>query len=89
MSERKPCPSVEINSKNCGCTYVPCDKKGKRCECIRAHLERNELPGCVFPPEIEKTYDRSIKEFVSTYAVKLECAKLKIQNVGRKIVVGG
>jgi len=68
MSARKPCPNVEINLVDCGCTYVPCDKKGKCCECIRYHLASNELPGCVFPPEIEKTYDRSIKRFVSIYA---------------------
>jgi len=67
LSERKPCPNVEINLQECGCTYVPCDRKGKCCECIGYHRERNELPGCLFPPEIEKTYDRSIKKFVSVY----------------------
>jgi hypothetical protein len=64
MVERKPCPNVEVNSEDCGCTYVPCERKGKCCECIRYHLERGELPGCVFPPEIEKTYDRSFQKFI-------------------------
>jgi hypothetical protein len=26
-----------------------------------------ELPGCIFPPEVERTYDRSIEKFVETY----------------------
>lgn len=49
--------------KDCGCTYEPCSKKGKCCECIKYHRKMNELPGCLFPPEAERTYDRSIKYF--------------------------
>ena len=67
MVKRKPCPNLEINLSDCGCTYTPCERKGKCCECIRYHWRRNELPGCVFPPEIEKTYDRSVERFVSAY----------------------
>jgi hypothetical protein len=26
-----------------------------------------ELPGCLFPPEVERTYDRSIDKFIETY----------------------
>jgi len=26
-----------------------------------------ELPGCLFPLEVERTYDRSIEKFVETY----------------------
>jgi hypothetical protein len=33
-------------------------------------LEYDELPGCVFPPEIEKTYDRSFARFVQMYQAK-------------------
>jgi hypothetical protein len=58
------------NLKKCTCTYEPCSRKGICCECLRYHLSNNELPGCVFPPEIEKTYDRSIKNFVKYYAKK-------------------
>jgi len=68
MSERKLCPNLEINLKDCVCTYVSCEKRGKCCECIRYHMERNELPGCLFPPEIEETYDRSIRRFVSVHS---------------------
>jgi len=51
------------NLENCPCTY-PCEKRGICCECIREHLSRRELPGCCFPPEVEKTYDRSIEKFI-------------------------
>jgi hypothetical protein len=26
-----------------------------------------ELPGCLFPPDVEKTYDRSIARFVAIH----------------------
>ena len=57
---------ISTNKKNCSCTYN-CEKKGKCCECIQYHLRMNELPGCVFPPEVEKTYDRSFRNFVECY----------------------
>jgi len=68
MSERKLCPNLEINLKDCRCTYASCEKRGKCCECIRYHMERNELPGCLFPQEIEETYDRSIRRFVTVHS---------------------
>ena len=52
------------NLENCPCTYPGCNKKGICCECISSHLSRRELPACCFPPEVEKTYDRSIKRFI-------------------------
>lgn len=54
----------EKNFKNCPCTYPGCDKKGICCECLKYHRERNELPACYFSPEKEKTYDRSINNFI-------------------------
>jgi len=60
--------NLEANKAGCPCTYEPCPRKGKCCECIRYHLELGELPGCVFPPEVEKTYDRSIARFVRCFA---------------------
>ncbi|MQY62185.1 cytosolic protein [archaeon] len=68
MTERSACPSLEVNSKNCRCSYVSCGKRGKCCECIRYHLARKELPACAFPPDIEKTYDRSIERFVAFHS---------------------
>ena len=61
---------VEQNIARCTCTYEPCSRKGKCCECIAYHLEFDELPACVFPPEVEKTYDRSIARFVEVFADK-------------------
>lgn len=55
------------NLKSCTCTYAHCDKKGLCCECVAYHRERGELPGCFFPPEAERTYDRSVQAFVRCY----------------------
>jgi len=55
------------NKTNCGCTYEPCSRKGMCCECLRYHFKMNELPGCLFPPEVERTYDRSIQRFIACY----------------------
>jgi len=53
----------EENKTMCNCTY-PCDKKGMCCECITYHRERGELPACYFPDDEEKTYDRTIENFI-------------------------
>lgn len=58
------CINKEKNLKNCGCTYPFCEKKGVCCECLKYHWSRGELPGCLFPPEAEKTYDRSLEYFI-------------------------
>ncbi len=58
--------SKESNKKHCNCSY-PCDKKGICCECLKYHRQRNELPACYFPDNIEKTYDRSIQNFIKVY----------------------
>jgi hypothetical protein len=55
--------NLDANQAKCNCTYEPCSRKGKCCECIAYHLENKELPACVFPPEVERTYDRSFKRF--------------------------
>ncbi len=38
---------IEVNKSRCSCTYEPCDRKGKCCECIRYHWEHGELSGCL------------------------------------------
>ena len=55
--------SKETNQSNCNCSYT-CSKKGMCCECISYHRGRGELPACYFPDDIEKTYDRSINNFI-------------------------
>ena len=58
---------IEENRSRCPCTYEPCSRKGKCCERLRYHWEMGELPACLFPPEVERTYDRSLKKFISIY----------------------
>jgi hypothetical protein len=53
------------NRATCTCTYEPCSRKGLCCECIAYHRRHGELPGCVFPTEVERTYDRSFARFVA------------------------
>jgi hypothetical protein len=60
--------NVEKNLVQCTCTYEPCSRKGKCCECIAYHRRYGELPGCVFPPEAERTYNRSISYFVQIHS---------------------
>lgn len=55
--------SKEANLEVCNCTYEPCSKKGTCCECIRYHLRVRELPACVFPDRVERTYNRSFEKF--------------------------
>lgn len=55
------------NKRDCTCTYEPCPRKGICCECIAYHKRYGELPGCLFPPQVERTYDRSIACFVALH----------------------
>lgn len=57
----------EKNKATCTCTYESCSRKGLCCGCIAYHRKYDELPGCVFPPEVERTYDRSVARFVAAY----------------------
>ena len=54
------------NRKECTCTYEPCSRKGKCCECIAYHRANDELPACYFTAEVERTYDRSVARFVAS-----------------------
>ncbi len=54
-------------AKTCACTYASCSKRGLCCECIASHLAQRQLPGCCFPPEAEKTYDRSFANFAKAW----------------------
>ena len=53
----------ETNLKNCTCTYSSCSRRAVCCDCVQYHLRNRELPGCFFPAEAEKTYDRSFEFF--------------------------
>jgi hypothetical protein len=58
----------EEHLKDCCCTYESCSRKGLCCECVAYHLAHNELPACAFPPEVERTYDRSFARFVKIHS---------------------
>ncbi len=60
----KNCQNQKKNRENCNCTYEPCERKGVCCECISYHRSANELPACYFSAAKEKTYDRSIANFI-------------------------
>ncbi len=62
--------TVEKNKGFCTCTYSACNKKGVCCECIQYHLKSGEIPGCLFPKEEERTYDRTIGAFIKAWQRK-------------------
>ena len=59
------CPNQQKD--DCKCTYTSCSRRGRCCECLSYHLASKQLPGCCFPPEVEKTYDRSFAKFIETW----------------------
>lgn len=69
---RQPTCNLESNRQRCPCTYPACSRKGKCCECLAYHRRSDELPGCLFPPEVERTYDRSVARFVQIHRARLQ-----------------
>jgi hypothetical protein len=63
----RECVNKNENLKNCNCSYEGCSRKGICCECLRYHLSMRQLPACFFPDNIERTYDRSFRKFISIY----------------------
>lgn len=58
---------MDENLKRCPCSYEPCGRKGRCCECIEYHRRLGELPGCLFPTAVEQEYDRSIRRFIEAH----------------------
>ena len=54
----------ETNLSRCNCSYSSCDKKGKCCLCLSYHRRNGQLPACFFDQEYERTYDRSLGNFL-------------------------
>ncbi len=48
---------------HCTCTYTACDKHGNCCKCVIYHRDKNEIPGCFFTREGERSYDRKLSTF--------------------------
>lgn len=66
-------------ANKCPCTYCDengksCVHKGKCCACIAHHRRNNELPACYFSPGQEKTYDRSIKNYLESNGLGCKCS---------------
>jgi len=59
--------NLELNQRNYTCTYEPCDRKGRCCQCVAYHNRLGQLPACLFSPEVERTFDRSISRFIAQY----------------------
>lgn len=59
--------NVQKNKSRCACTYEPCGRKGICCDCLDYHFKSGQFPGCLFPSDVEKTYDRSIERFIEVY----------------------
>ncbi|KPJ62125.1 MAG: hypothetical protein AMS15_05045 [Planctomycetes bacterium DG_23] len=62
------CPQLKENLVRCNCTWEPCERKGNCCACISYHWKSGELPACLFPDDVERTYDRSIRRFVQLHS---------------------
>ena len=63
------CKEAE-NRNSCNCSYEPCPRKGTCCDCISYHLQSRQLPGCCFPDDAERAYDRSFEHFARLVAEK-------------------
>ncbi|MCX7704769.1 MAG: DUF6485 family protein [bacterium] len=61
------CVNKDENISNCTCSYVSCDRRGICCECVAYHRRNGQIPGCFFPSDAEKTYDRSIRNFINSW----------------------
>ncbi len=55
---------IDKNLDHCPCTYPTCERKGKCCECLAYHRKNSELPACYFAAEKEKTFDRSLENYL-------------------------
>jgi len=60
--------AIAKNKAQCNCSYEPCPRKGVCCECLAYHWQQGELPACLFPDSVERTYDRSVGRFIQEYS---------------------
>lgn len=57
----------KLNEKRCNCSYPGCPRKHLCCDCLHYHRSKGQLPACYFPDDVEKTYDRSVDNFIRIY----------------------
>jgi hypothetical protein len=58
------CNNLKKNRAICNCTYSGCPRHGICCECLTYHRSNGELPACYFDKAAEKSYDRSIENYL-------------------------
>lgn len=58
------CPNLKKNLENCSCSYNACNNRGMCCECVAQHRAAGEIPGCFFSPAGERSYNRSMANFI-------------------------
>jgi hypothetical protein len=58
------CVNIKKNNAICNCTYRGCPRHGICCECLAYHRASGQLPACYFDAEAERTYDRSIENYM-------------------------
>ncbi len=59
-----------VNIEYCTCT-ADCSNRGLCCQCVAHHRSLGQIPGCFFPKDAEKTYDRSVKYFVKVMSKQI------------------
>jgi len=57
------------SAQHCTCTNTACPSWGDCLDCVTRHRERKEIPGCFFTTEGEKTYNRSVENFIKDQTV--------------------
>lgn len=67
MVKRMECKKDE-NKIGCTCTAMSCSNRGVCCDCVSYHREKGEIPGCFFPPAAERSWDRSIANFIRVHS---------------------
>jgi len=61
------CAHKEKKNQHCTCTYISCERHGMCCKCITYHRSKNQMVGCYFTPEAEKSWDRSMGRFLAQF----------------------
>ncbi|MFA6321278.1 MAG: DUF6485 family protein [Candidatus Omnitrophota bacterium] len=58
------CSNEKRNKLMCNCSYPGCPRHGVCCDCLAYHRSSGELPACYFSKAAEKTYDRSVENYM-------------------------
>ena len=61
------CSNAAKNLARCTCSYTACTTRPTCCDCLAKHLANRQLPGCCFPAEAEKSFDRSFENFARAW----------------------